>query len=68
MQFSSEVNWSLGDFVVMGTLIFGTGSFFVLIARKINKKYRIALGIVFTLAFLWVWAELAVGVFTNLGS
>lgn len=63
------INWSLFDFVVMGVLIFGTGSVFVLIARKIQKKsQRVALALIFLLGFLWFWAELAVGVFTNWGS
>ncbi|MFO7538398.1 MAG: hypothetical protein R6X32_10105 [Chloroflexota bacterium] len=68
MQFISEVHWTLSDFVMMGFLLFGTGSIFVLTARKIDKKYRVATGIAFTLALLWLWAELAVGVFTNWGS
>ena len=41
---------------------------FVLVARKLPRKYWIATGVVFAAAFLYVWAELAVGVFTNLGS
>ncbi|MFZ5424628.1 MAG: hypothetical protein ACOZAO_02395 [Patescibacteria group bacterium] len=62
------LNWDIFDFVVMGTLIFGAGGTFVLIARKVSKKYRLALGILLILLFLWVWAELAVGVFTNWGN
>lgn len=63
------INWDLADFIVMGFLIFGTGSLFVLTARKIKKKsHRIALAMAFFLGFLWLWAELAVGVFTNWGS
>ncbi len=61
-------NWRLGDFVVMGALIYGAGSIYILVARKLARKYWLALGIVATLAFLYVWAELAVGIFTNLGS
>jgi hypothetical protein len=68
MQFTGEVNWTLLDFVTMGSLLFGTGSMFVLTARKIDQKYRVAIGIGFAIAFLWLWAELAVGVFTNWGS
>jgi hypothetical protein len=68
MQFTGEVNWTLLDFVTMGFLLLGTGSMFVLTARKIDKKYRVSIGIAFIIAFLWLWAELAVGVFTNWGS
>lgn len=63
------INWDLTDFIVMGGLIFGTGSLFILAARKIQKKsHRIALALALMLGFLWLWAELAVGVFTNWGS
>ena len=68
MQFSSRVNWTASDFVVMGTLLFGTGSLFVLAARRVERKYWVAVGFVVGLAFLYLWAELAVGIFTNWGS
>lgn len=68
MQFTSEVNWTLADFVAMGVLLFAAGSVFVLVARRIQRKHRILLGVVLSLVFLAVWVELAVGVFTNLGS
>lgn len=68
MQFTAAVNWGVMDFIVMGTLLFGTGSLFVLVARKVPRKYWLAVGAVFAAAFLYVWAELAVGIFTKLGS
>lgn len=46
MQFTSEVNWELGDFIVMGALLFGAGSIFVNIARVTPSKYRTLIGIV----------------------
>jgi len=67
MQFAADVKWTLTDFITMGALIFGMGSLFILLARKI-KKNRLITGAVFLLAFLYIWAELAVGIFTNLGS
>jgi len=68
MQFTSEVNWSPGDFVVMGVLLFGTGFVFVHVARVTPRKYRTLIGIAFVAALLYIWAELAVGIFTNIGS
>lgn len=60
-------NWKLNDFVIIGVLIFILGVVIEFIYKKFGR-YR-ALGIaVALLAFLWLWAELAVGVFTNLGS
>lgn len=54
-------NWTLGDFIVMGTLMFGTGSLFVLAARNVRGRLqRIILGMAFAAAFLIIWAELAV--------
>lgn len=67
MQFTDEVVWSWFDFVVMGTLLLGAGATFVLLSRKI-RKYRVVIGMVCVIIFLYIWAELAVGIFTNLGS
>ena len=64
MLFTSEVNWTLADFVVMGVLLFGTGLTCEFVLRKVRSTtYRILLcaGVIITL-FL-VWAELAVGIF-----
>lgn len=68
MQFTDAVNWSTEDFVAMGLLVFGMGSVFVLTARKVSRKYWPALGIACVMAFVYLWAELAVGIFTHLGS
>lgn len=68
MQFSTEVNWDETDFIVMGVLLFGMSSLFVLVARKVPRKRRLLVGGIFFIAFLYIWVELAVGVFTNLGS
>jgi hypothetical protein len=68
MQFTSEVSWTSGDFGVMGLLVFGIGSLFVIAARKINRKYWAAVALACAAAFLYLWAELAVGIITNWGS
>ena len=69
MQLTSEVKWTPLDFLTMGVLVFGTGVVFDLVMRKTRSRtYRVLLGIVVAIAFLYVWAELAVGVFTAWGS
>lgn len=69
MQFTDEVQWSSGDFVTIGALVTGTGLAYELIARKLrSKKHRVILRIALVVVLLYIWAELAVGVFTNLGS
>jgi hypothetical protein len=67
MQFTNEVAWNLFDFIVMGILLFSTTSIFVILARKL-PKHRFAIAIILLLGFLYVWAELTVGIFTNLES
>ena len=55
--------WTLADFAVAGTLIFGTGLTFVLVGRKAgNIAYRAAVGIALAAAFLLVWLTGAVGI------
>jgi len=56
------VNWTLGDFIVMGILLFGMGSIFVLAARRVAKKHRFAVGLIVIAALLLVWTHLAVGI------
>ena len=67
MQFTTEVNWDGADFIVMGSLLFGSASLFVLVARRAARKHRVLIGSIFIAALLYMWAELAVGIFTNLG-
>lgn len=64
MAFTSEVQWGVFDFAVMGTLLVGTGMLMVLASRKIQSIGRRVI-VIFTLliALLLTWAELAVGVF-----
>ncbi|MBT8101783.1 MAG: hypothetical protein KJO95_02375 [Gammaproteobacteria bacterium] len=67
MQFTSEVNWDETDFFIMGSLLFGMASLFVLAARTVSPRHRPFIGGMCVALFLYIWAELAVGVFTNLG-
>lgn len=68
MQLSKEVNWSGADFLLLGTLLFISSSCFVILARKVKPSNRLWVALAVVLAFLYCWAELAVGVFFNLGS
>lgn len=64
MQFTSEVNWDLFDFAIMGVLLVGIGATYVLCARMVQKtEHKVALGVGFAFLLLLIWAELAVGVF-----
>lgn len=64
MQFSSEINWSFPDFVVMGVLLLGLGLLVELILRHASKNYiRIALIAFALILFILIWSELAVGIF-----
>ncbi|OKL38472.1 hypothetical protein [Pontibacter flavimaris] len=64
MQFTSEVDWDLFDFVLMGALLLGTGLLCELVIRKVrNMDYRIGLIALLLVALFLIWAELAVGIF-----
>lgn len=67
MQLSSDVVWTASDFVAMGVLVFGMASLGTLVARRV-RGHRVLVGVLFAAAFLYAWAELAVGIFTDLGS
>jgi hypothetical protein len=69
MQFNSEINWDRPDFVIMGILIFTLSMAFNFAMKKITThSHRVLAGGIIILGFIYVWAELAVGIFTNLGS
>ena len=67
MQLTDEVQWSIEDFIIMGALLFGTGTVLDLVIRS-TGKYKIPFTVLIILLFLYVWAELAVGIFTHIGS
>jgi hypothetical protein len=65
MQFTAEVRWGPGDFLIAACLLLITGFGIVLAARHVKRPgHRVALIGTFVLALLIVWAELAVGVFS----
>jgi hypothetical protein len=56
-------NWDLFDFVWAGTLLFGTGLTYELVARKGGTiAYRAAVGVACATGLLLVWINAAVGI------
>ena len=69
MQFTREVNWTALDFVVAAILLAGAGFALELaVGRVANTKQRLLWVGAIALAFVYVWAELAVGIFFHFGS
>jgi len=63
MQFSTEVNWSISDFVIAAILLFSFALIGVFASRKLSSfKYRYFVYLLIILCFLLLWAELAVGI------
>ena len=64
MQFTNEVNWTIGDFVVAGILLLSTGLAIEFVLKKVKKKQNRFVLLFIILALLFVtWVELAVGIF-----
>jgi hypothetical protein len=63
MLFTDEVDWGIGDFIVAGVLLCGTGLTFEVAARKTgNTVYRTAVGVAVVTALILVWMNGAVGI------
>ncbi len=63
MQFTREVNWSLGDFVAFGgMLLVACGSYELATRLSGNTLYRAGAGMALATGFLLVWVNLAVGI------
>lgn len=64
MQFTSEVDWKILDFTIMGVLLLGTGLLCELVMRKVKSiTHRIIICGAILFTFFLGWAELAVGIF-----
>lgn len=62
MQFTAEVKWTISDFVVAAILLLITGLSLELMLRRVKTtKQKVMLSIILFLVFLFIWAELAVG-------
>lgn len=66
MQFTDEVNWTVGDFV-FAALMFGCVGLAVELAVRANpsSSYRAGVGIALAASFLTIWINLAVGIVGN---
>lgn len=62
MQFTADVNWGVGDFIVMGVMLSVACGLYEVVARlSSNTWYRAGAGIAIVTGFLTVWVNLAVG-------
>lgn len=62
MQYTTEVNWGMADFIIMGALLFSTGSAFVILnAYSTNYLYKLAMALALGSTFLMIWSNLGVG-------
>jgi hypothetical protein len=61
---SAEFNWGAGDFVLWWAMVGALVAALILIPRVLRTRAAMALALTASvLAFLLVWAELAVGIF-----
>lgn len=69
MHTTDAVQWTRFDFIVAGALIFFTGYGIAIVqAQPVTTRRKIWMAIAIITAAIYVWAELAVGIFTNIGS
>lgn len=62
MQLTDEVDWTAGDFIVMGAMLLVAGLPIELAARaRASLSYRAAVVVAVLAAFLLTWSNLAVG-------
>ncbi|SFD85437.1 hypothetical protein [Massilia yuzhufengensis] len=69
MQYTTEVAWTGSDFAAAGVLLALAGLALTFALRKVRTTQgRLLAAAAVGLALLYCWAELAVGIFTSLGS
>lgn len=62
MRFTSEVDWTGSDFAIGAVLLAGTGMLVELAKARLRTRKARMIGIaMIALGFVFVWAELAVG-------
>ncbi|MCM8558287.1 hypothetical protein [Sphingomicrobium sediminis] len=66
---SGEVNWSPLDFIVGAAIILLAVGLFDLVGRRVDTTgKRLPYYAIIAIFILYLWAELAVGIFFNFGS
>lgn len=64
MQFTTEVNWNITDFIIAGILLFSVVLLIDFAKKRFrDSRYKILIIIAIVVAFLLIWAEFAVGIF-----
>lgn len=64
MLVTDEAAWGPLDFAVAGALLFGIGVTYDVAARKVGSNlHRAAIALALAAVLMFVWAQLAVGVF-----
>ena len=64
MQLTDEVNWSFFNFIIMGIMLSINGLSLGIIIKKVKyHKYRNIFIAIIIIIFLFIWAELGVGLF-----
>jgi len=64
MQFTNEVDWKLGDFVIAGVLLYAfILGLFLLWTKVKSKRLRLLACLSIVVLFLLIWTELAIGIF-----
>jgi len=62
MQFTDEVNWTMGDFALMAGLLIACGTSYMFLRRFAKSRAsRLAVALLVLACFVLIWAELAVG-------
>jgi len=64
MQFTDQVIWNIFDFIIAGILLFGISMVSELLIRKAKtKRSRLIILVMLAIAFLFLWGDLAIGLF-----
>ncbi len=69
MQFTKEVNWGFGDFLIFGAMLTGFGLLFeVSLSWSNSFSYRAGMALALSTGFLLIWVVLAVGLIGHEGN